>query len=314
MPFLDAALAFALTIFVVAIAVTQINNLILKFFKVSLMQNMLKEFFADELEPVVKRELSRLKTKVKEDVSKKFSGLANSLTENEVFAEKELAENIDVSTEELLERIKRSELGDELLQKFGDEAKSIFNELGKRYEILGNKFTVSFRKHSRKWATGVAIVLALVLNIDCVFIANTYIKNESVREGVLIQMNDIVSDYETKVATISNDTDTVLVSDIKNAIQENKEQINILTNTGFPIGFSYFPHVDILKNCFNRKGLTELDDRTTESKKDWFLWAIGILLTGFLAGLGAPFWYDAINGINRFAQKTRSSKTPKTDS
>lgn len=315
MPFLDAALAFAITIFVVAIAVTQINNLIQKLSKVrrKQMKILLTDYFKNELEPVIKREVSRMQITIKTTAADKFEKMAADLTEGDLFSEEEISKIIDVSTEEIVERIKRSELGDKLLQKYGDEAKTIFNELGKRYEVIGLKYTESFRKHSRLWATGVAVVLALILNIDCIFIANTYIKSENIREGVIVQMNDILSDYETKVATLDSVPNTVLAEDIRNSLDENKKQINVLTHSGFPIGPSYFPHVDFIRDVLNKTTVAKLDQRNTASTKDWILWIAGILLTGFLAGLGAPFWYDAINGINRFAQKAKSSTKPKNE-
>jgi len=41
-------------------------------------------------------------------------------------------------------------------------------------------------------------------------------------------------------------------------------------------------------------------------------WAIGIVLTALLAGLGAPFWYDAVSSISRVARASRA-KEPKDE-
>ncbi len=67
MPYLDAALAFALTMLVVSTLVNQI----VRFFKNTAkvrregLQNMLVDYFNSEFQPVVQRELNRLKTTLK---------------------------------------------------------------------------------------------------------------------------------------------------------------------------------------------------------------------------------------------------------
>ncbi len=75
MPFLDAALAFALTMLVVATVVTQIVRLLKTTAKLRRkgLQDMLTVYFNNELNPVVKRELNRVNKKVTSDVSTKLS-------------------------------------------------------------------------------------------------------------------------------------------------------------------------------------------------------------------------------------------------
>ena len=147
MPYLDAALAFALTMLVVATLVTQIVRVLKNTANVRRkgLEDMLKEYFKSEFEPVVQRELNRLTTTVSaqvftdlNNVLKKFDA---SLQINKAVEEK----LVDMSTDELTERLKRSDLGLKLLADLGDKAQAVFDELGKRYEVVGKKFTESFR-------------------------------------------------------------------------------------------------------------------------------------------------------------------------
>ena len=75
MLFLDAALAFALTMLVVETAVTQIVSLLRTTANLrrDKLQKMLTEYFNNKLNPVVKRELNRVNKKVTSDVSIKLS-------------------------------------------------------------------------------------------------------------------------------------------------------------------------------------------------------------------------------------------------
>ena len=186
------------------------------------------------------------------------------------------------------------------MKVFGDEADKVFDTLGKRYEAIGARFTESFRKRSQLWTTIVALVLAVVLNIDSIFILDSYIKDESLRQGIIAQMDVIVDQYTTTIATIPDD-DNVTKETLQQSVDSTKAQVALLKSSGFPIGPSYFPH-----DCF-----IEDDDKTDCEKRGaggdktiaWLWWILGILLTGGLAGLGAPFWYDAVRGISSITQQ-----------
>ena len=40
-------------------------------------------------------------------------------------------------------------------------------------------------------------------------------------------------------------------------------------------------------------------------------WILGIVLTGLLAGLGSPFWYDAVAGLSRVVKNAGKVKGAK---
>lgn len=308
---LDAALAFALTMLVVATVVTQIVRLLRNTAKLrnSELQKMLKEYFDKELQPVVQRELNRLKTHVKTNVTNKVASelvkTANNLKESELFSQNELGTLVEVSTEELMEQLKRSTLGQKLLTELGDQAQAVFDELGRRYEVVGGKFTESFRKHSRLWTTGVALVLALVINIDSVHIADSYIRNKGMRQGVIVQMDAIVEDYTALVESLEKEKgkDSFTKEELEQAFGDSKKQLDVLKSLGFPIGWSYFPH-----SVFQEEESKDFKQRNNFG--GWIMWVLGILLTALLAGLGAPFWYDTVTGISRVVLRARAVKKP----
>ncbi len=311
MPFLDAALAFALTMFVAATCIAQIVRILQHVARLrnKELQKMLVEYFNNDLQPVVTREFNRLKKGAASAVSANLSKTSNDDNLG-LFEKEELTSLIEVSTAELTERLKRSEFGAKLFSALGDEAQTIFDELGRRYEVVGDKFTESFRKHSRWWATGVALVLALVVNIDSIHIANSYIRNASLREGVIAQMDAIVTKYDVQVASLKDSVSDSTVAPLKQAVGDSKEQINLLKSAGFPIGWSNFPHSIIKgKTSKSDEKIGTKGDEKSDTKGDWMMWLLGIILTAFFAGfLGAPFWYDTITGISRLtAQAGRKS-------
>jgi hypothetical protein len=224
-----------------------------------------------------------------------------------LFTQEELKTLVDLSTEDFIERLKRSDMGAKLLKELGDKAQTVFDELGKRYEFIGTKFTKSFREHSRAWATVVALVIAFVLNVDSIFVVNTYINNEGMRQTVIAQKESLEQGYNTIADKLEQDPNKTEITkpEFEQAFSDTKEQLDIFTSAGFPIGWSYFPHACIQ----NPKSLVCVERSNTPGK---ITWLFGCILTGLLAGMGGPFWYDVVTGISRAVQSVRSIKKPDT--
>jgi hypothetical protein len=310
MPYLDAALAFALTMLAVATLVTSLVRLLRNTAKVRRqgLQDMLDDFFKSEFKPVIQRELNRLKTATTDEVFNGLNTALASLDQNVAIDRAETVELVDMTTEELLERLKRSAYGQKMLTELGNKAQAVFDELGKRYEVVGNKFTMLFRDNSKAWAFGIALILALALNIDSIYIANTYINNASVSQTIIAQKDAFVADYNDLAKTLETEQgkETFTKAELEQAFKDSQAQLNVVTGSGFPVGWSYFPH-----SYF--KGVTQAEWGSSQEYKNrdnflgWLSWVLGILLTGVLAGLGGPFWYDAVAGITRVVQGTRAA-------
>ena len=307
MPYLDAALAFALTMLAIATLVTYLVRLLKNTAKVRKegMQKMLTEYFSSEFQPVIQRELNRLHKEVGDKV---YTGLNEALDKYDTNIEINKAEAeglMDLATDELLERLKRSKLGQQLLNDLGDKAQTIFDELGKRYEAIGQKATESFRTHSAKWAFAIALVLALFINIDSIYIVTTYVNNASTVQAVIDQKDAFVDDYNDLVDKLEAEEGkkSVTKAELEHAFQDSQEQLTVVTGSGFPVGWSYFPHSYYLGDT---RGSSQ-DFQNRNNFLGWASWVVGILITGVLAGRGGPFWYDVVAGITRVVQGTRAA-------
>lgn len=310
MPYLDAALAFALTMLAVATLVTSIVRLIKNTATVRRegLKKMLEEYFAAEFKPVIQRELNRLKKGVDEKVTAELEAALNQYDISIEVNKAEAEQLADLATDELLERLKRSNLGQKLLTDLGDQAQAIFDELGKRYEVVGKKATESFRVNSKKWATGIALALALVVNIDSIYIANTYINNASLTQAVIAQKDAFVEDYNALVRTLEEEEDkeTFTKEQLKQAFSDSQEQLKVVTGSGFPLGWSYFPH-SYFQGAASKEWGKSQDFQNRANLLGWLSWITGVLITAVLAGQGGPFWYDVVASISRIVQSTRAA-------
>jgi hypothetical protein len=291
---------------------------------------MLDDYLTTELKPVVDREIARLKNTASGTLAAGMGTLVDKLAtklpslappagntplppNHPLFTMEELKKLADLSTDEMVERLKRSEMGEKLLTELGDKAQAVFDELGKRYEAVGVKFTKSFREHSRVWATIVALIVAFALNVDTIFIADTYMKNEGIRQAVIAQKDSLEQGYKAVQKQFEDDANKKEVSkeEFEQAFSDAKGQLDIFTSAGFPVGYSYYPyacakHPDNL-DCKERSLPTVILGGKI-SISGTLIWFVGCILTGLLAGLGGPFWYDVVGRISRTVQNVRDPK------
>lgn len=291
MPLFDAALAFALTMLVIATAVSYLVDFI--HWALSMrgadLRVMLGEYYQQELQPVIQRELARLSTKIDATSTSEIQQATQALANVDL---KPLIDNrIHVPTTELIEQLKRSQLGIQLLTRLGNDAESVFSELAKRYEVLGDKYSATFRSKARLISMLVAFVLALVINIDSVNILKAYVSNQGLRESAVAQYDRVLAEHEKVTAPATNDKNQELdnIAKLRDALNAAKGELSELNSAGFPIGWTYFPYTR----------------PETVTMGAYVLWGIGIILTAIFAGLGSPFWYDVLRGLGNFSQQQK---------
>lgn len=333
MPIIDAILAFAITMLVVSTIVTKLLDLYNGVMKIrnEHLKKLLQAYLSAEVYPTVQRELVRIGARIDNEAAGAISSAASGLGSQHFFDEDEMKKLVSVSREELMERLKRSELGLHLLSTLKDDANTVFEQLGQRFDVFGEKFSAAFRASSRWRATIIATLLALVLNIDSFYIANTYLNNNSIREAALANLQtslqavnpDNIQDAQAKPREgqqaqasdqVAIDQVTQDINDIQTRLDEVKAGIGQMQSMGFPVGWTLFPHALFFEkfkpspvNEANKQVLSEAQKRN--NRWNWGFWILGVISTGLLAGLGSTFWYDVVTGVSRIAQKKRSADT-----
>lgn len=135
---------------------------------------------------------------------------------------------------------------------------------------LERQATVGFRKYCRNIALPISILMALIFSIDSITVFKELSVNAETRQAVLQAEIEIVKLKEMNEASYDIDFDSYT------------EQLNQLKETGLPIGWSTSPF---------------FGDSPSSLEIIW--WLIGCLITGVLAGLGAPFWRQLLSNANK---------------
>ena len=123
-----------------------------------------------------------------------------------------------------------------------------------------------YKRNIQKLSLGIALVLAIGLNVDAIVISETLWKNPTLRT----QIADKVALAMEKCKAAGKPEDCPQLGEVDSLRQEL---------THLPIGWK-----DPLKSAGDLWG--------------WFVKIIGWIITALAVSLGAPFWFDVLNKLN----------------
>lgn len=300
MPMLDAVLAFALTMLAVASLVSAIVS------KIGASANYRKETFGKQLAAFYEVHVKQVvdeKLKLAEGEADKGANRAVA----DLMAQMNVGATVELSTRDLLTRLAGTGLGSQLTAKVGDELGELEKKLGAGWEQIGQEFSAQFRQRARLFSYLIGIVAAIALNIDSIYIMETYLTDDEALAEALGQQDAMLTQYAAFLDVQA--TGDTAVARAREDIASIKADIDALTGAGLPLGWDHWPW----NGCggtddapLPRCGAVE-GDSAPSTGDAWALWLLGVLLTGCLAGLGAPFWYDLVTGLNHIAQTRRGS-------
>ena len=321
MPYLDAVIAFAITMLAVATIVAAIVRYIdstlpklpgilrawLKGWigdRIEIFGQMMDDFIKNELTHIIEREFHP------EDPKGAAEQAINWVT-GQLQSEEGL---IHVENADLIDKLKQTDLGAKLLN-IPNRAEEVFNEIARRYAAVEKVYSDKFRANTR-WVTSIiALVIALALNIDSTSIAAAYLRNPALAATVAAKSDSVIAEYEANAEKLKGlppqnpqdpagkpPTDEQMQKDLKEVIDSGKaiqKKLEALNTSGFPFGWDFFPY---------GQNTTQFGAKFSSGLR-WANWILGIGLTVVFAGLGAPFWYDVIRNLNNVARSSSATKS-----
>lgn len=314
MPLVDAALAFAITMLAVATVVTGIvrfldwvlphvpllvQGWLTKWLgeRAQIFERMITEFLTRELKNIIQRELNIPEADALTRATEAIDAIKTDLANGGPLTH--------IANSDLVDKLKQTALGKDLMALPG-RANEVFDEISRRYAAVERRYTEMFRANARIVATAVALLLALIFNIDSINIADAYLKDPALSATIAARTDGVMKDFDAQLAQLSPDqangqqqeTGATVLKQFQESSSLLRKQLDLLNTSGFPFGWAYFP----------------LARAPVCSLKFWltgFGWLAGIGLTGFFAGLGAPFWFDVLRNLSVLAQgKAPSGAAP----
>lgn len=306
MPMLDAALAFAITMLGVASIVTAIVGKIgaSKSYRSEKLKEQLRDFYHAYVAPTLAEKAEAVAGQVDRKVDAKAQEFLDSVLKgNKV--------EVEMSTMELVTRLRGTPMVQGLEAKATGEIDQAMTRLADGWEQLGEKFSAGFRARARLASYAVGVLLAAVLNIDSIHIVETYLNDDDVRAEALGKQDAMLAQY---AAFLGAQTPEAATEGVERTVSEIRADIDALRADGLPLGWDHKPWAECSDALAVRLPRCNVATAgvTPSALGSWAAWALGILITGYLAGLGAPFWYDFITGINHIAQTRRGSQKRNT--
>lgn len=353
MPLLDVALAFALTMLGVATTVSIILGALRRMASVrsKLLRQMVNTYLQQEFQPRLEAALLKAlgpdkRAEIEAQLSALMAGLpayragleminasklplppdtrADLASLTGFLKQLEVTNREHLGRDQLLETLKAMPAVAALTAQLGAEADRFWTQAGAQFDTLGEAISESFRSRSRAWSTAIALVLALVVNIDAIQILRVYFHDKTATATVVATMDGLVAGYQAAQAKAQEPvTPPQNLAELQQAGQDIVTATQALQTKGFPIGPDYFPWCKA-----GRIGVDARCDRATypvlhddgkltfeiirwERTFQLLAWLAGVILTAFLAGLGGPFWYDAITGLASASRALKSAKQEK---
>ena len=213
------------------------------------------------------------------------------------------------------------------------DAKAAVSQLADRFEALAATASELFARDLKPWTILVGFLIAFSLNVDSFNLLNSYMRNPEVTAAVIDNVESLESSSETAKQIDDADDEKAkldrqiaelkgLVADLpageaKDAAAETLETaLQVAEDSGqmalqverailplteaFPIGWNRYP------NC-----VTGTTDTRCIGPRHWgttLTWFLGVMMTGFLVGLGTPFWVRLVNQVLRARSVTQRAR------
>ena len=290
MLFLDAALAFAVTMLVVATIVSKIVDFI---YGTLCLRNQLFEEMLNKVALKVEANAMQCTDQVRTVVA---SLLAREQRTWRQWIWQYVSGQLPTSVS--VDAFVKSVLGDAAQD---DQVKKLEATL----KAEGDKLTEFLRARSRWVSFVVALALALSLNIDSVNIADKYIQTPALSREIALKAGETLAKTQEELKAAQESLKAAEATkpasaseELKAAVAKLEEQVNQLNSSSFPIGLKYFPYYPYSKQPCPSWGVRAR-------------WILGIILTCLCAGLGTPFWYDLITNLSKLtSSQKKDDKAP----
>lgn len=156
---------------------------------------------------------------------------------------------------------------------------------------FNERLNVWYKKKVRRWLFVIGIILGIFFNVDSIQLFQYFNENVSARERVMNYYADNAPRLNDLANSLSNpNIDTATKTDIKAIIRQTRnyalEMDTLAKQAGLPIGPSKF-HWD----------WKEFPDTFWGKLLAVLFKLAGILVTGFAASFGAPFWFDLLKRV-----------------
>lgn len=249
------------------------------------------------------------------------------------FVAKRIANASSMSIEDFLRRLPRSGVYQQFLKDLEPEArKEAVKNLVDQFGCAEKAISEFFRVRAKLLSFLVGVCLALFVNVDAVRLFDYFSANPAQTGQAIAQLQAVLAEAQPEAKSNAADTssapaaaaaprDGPAAADPSPPAQDRSGEIAAMLGRlgnsqafGLPVGWAYYPYcvapdgaAQADSRCGkaparqageNRQGvrafLSDVHDRGRP-----LLWFVSAIVTGFLIGLGGPYWFDLAMSLSR---------------
>jgi hypothetical protein len=314
MEWLEASLAFAVTIMVFSTMVSVIVESFHRIFRLREdgLRRIVEELFDQTIWPKFSVKLMATvdladRANSKDQLRKQFAKIMTKSRFNPKIKPKALMPRVTnagqlmaLTSLEMLERLAETDIGTQILKVGHQKGRQILTILIKdcisKFEDIGENASDYFARRARFLSVAISIGLAFVIHLDATELFKYYLSNRLARMAMIAQGEVIAEQLEAQEKNLKALTDGEVVDQKENInelsgnIKELKSTFDTMISSGVPIGWSERPWKK------NAQAWNKLETRWKIVRGLW--WFFSVLLAGLLIGLGGPFWFETFRKLS----------------
>jgi hypothetical protein len=343
MKWLEAALAFALIMLVLATVVTIILESLYKLLltREKGFRLMMARMFDEVLKPRVGHLLRGV------TLSEARERFLDMVTQNQAYEEKHNVVRDRVQPDQLssmtmmqfADRLADTDVGRAIARGGSEYVENAINDLTLKFDRFGAATSRRFQDQARFWCVLVSVMLAFAANVDAVRLIQSLVRDEALTDEVIAKYGGAVSDSASRpkdavesLKAMAELRDEKVINEaeftaFKESLATTQLKLGELRDTGLPVTVAAWPFcagaidkaqpkkawdgrcAGVTQSLMSWQGAAEVAARLWSS--DGLGWFFSVLLAGALIGLGAPFWFDLARGLTRTVQLMGASPSRK---
>ena len=198
-----------------------------------------------------------------------------------------------------MERLGGSEYGAQLVTQASTAGEKgiewVLKDVAQKFDAFGAEASEYFESRARLLSVIVGFVLAFAINVNAIALFETFMKRPDVTQAVIARGESVTKSYENlqkQVETLNASAQAASTEEARASVQKAADEaaaaVESLQSVGVPIGW-------------NAQSLSEF-------RRSRAMSLLGLFLGGLLVGLGGPFWYKAIQALTGVRAFTRRDK------
>ena len=211
-----------------------------------------------------------------------------------------------------MERLGSSDYGGRLVTQAsaaGDKAVEwMLKDVAQKFDAFGVEATEYFESRARLLSVIVGFVLAFAINVNALALFETFMRRPDVTQAVIDRSKDVTTKYDNlqQQVTTANAAAARAESTPASGATDAQRQVEEARASVQRAAQETSASVRELQSLGVPVGWTT--EAVADYHKQPYRTLLGLLLGGLLIGLGAPFWYRAVSALTGVRGVTRAGK------